>query len=84
LEEIRPDLRRSGAGHCSKAIEDYLRWRAMGLPVVRLSVNVSPLQLRHAGFVAEIEPRHRHRPRMAAAGLELEITETLIMEDVKN
>src|SRR6185295_9917368 len=38
-----------------KAVEDYLRWRAAGLPVVRLAVNVSPLQLRSRGFVAEIE-----------------------------
>jgi diguanylate cyclase (GGDEF)-like protein/PAS domain S-box-containing protein len=66
-----------------KAIEDYLRWRAMGLPVVRLSVNVSPLQLRNAGFVDEISHAigiDRH----AAAGLEIEITESVIMEDIKN
>jgi EAL domain-containing protein (putative c-di-GMP-specific phosphodiesterase class I) len=66
-----------------KAIEDYLRWRAMGLPVVRLSVNVSPLQLRNAGFVDEISHAigiDRH----AAAGLEIEITESVIMEDLKN
>lgn len=64
-----------------KAIADYLRWRAAGLAVVRLAVNVSPLQLRHPGFIAEIEQAigiDEH----AAAGLELEITESLIMEDV--
>jgi diguanylate cyclase (GGDEF)-like protein/PAS domain S-box-containing protein len=66
-----------------KAIEDYLRWRSMGLAVVRLSVNVSPLQLRNAGFVGEIRQAigvDQH----AAAGLEIEITESLIMEDIKN
>src|SRR5256885_745697 len=36
-----------------KAIEDYLRWRATGLTAARIAVNVSPLQLRHHGFVAE-------------------------------
>jgi hypothetical protein len=37
-----------------KAIQDYLRWRAAGLPAVRIAVNVSPLQLRHRDFIAEI------------------------------
>jgi diguanylate cyclase (GGDEF)-like protein/PAS domain S-box-containing protein len=65
-----------------KAIEDYLRWRAAGLAAVRIAVNVSPLQLRSRGFVAEIRQAvgtHAH----AAGGLELEITESLIMADIK-
>jgi diguanylate cyclase (GGDEF)-like protein/PAS domain S-box-containing protein len=66
-----------------KAIEDYLRWRAAGLAAVRIAVNVSPLQLRHRGFIAEIEQVISVDP-LAAAGLELEITESLIMEDVKH
>jgi diguanylate cyclase (GGDEF)-like protein len=66
-----------------KAIEEYLRWRTAGLAAVRIAVNVSPLQLRSRGFVAEIQQAvgtHAH----AAGGLELEITESLIMEDVKH
>jgi diguanylate cyclase (GGDEF)-like protein/PAS domain S-box-containing protein len=66
-----------------KAIADYLRWRAMGLPAVRIAVNVSPMQLRSHGFVAEIE-REIGIDAHAAEGLELEITESLIMEDVKH
>jgi EAL domain-containing protein (putative c-di-GMP-specific phosphodiesterase class I) len=66
-----------------KAIEDYLRWRAAGLPAVRIAVNVSPLQLRQRGFIAEIEQAIGIDAH-AAAGLELEITESLIMEDVKH
>jgi diguanylate cyclase (GGDEF)-like protein/PAS domain S-box-containing protein len=65
-----------------KALEDYLRWRAAGLPAVRVAVNVSPLQLRNRGFLAEVEQAvggDAHAP----AGLELEITESLIMEDVR-
>ena len=65
-----------------QAIADYLRWRAAGLVAVRIAVNVSPLQLRHEGFVAEIE-QTVGIDALAAAALELEITETLIMEDVK-
>jgi len=66
-----------------QALTDYLRWRAAGLPAVRIAVNVSPLQFRHRGFVAEIE----HTigiDALAPAGLELEITESLIMEDVNH
>jgi diguanylate cyclase (GGDEF)-like protein len=66
----------------SQAMADYLRWRRAGLPVVRIAVNLSPPQLRHRDFVAAM-----HRivgvDANAAAGLELEITESLIMQDVK-
>jgi len=66
-----------------KAIAEYLRWLANGLPAVPIAVNVSPLQLRHRGFVDEIAQAISIDSR-AAAGLELEITESLIMEDVSH
>jgi diguanylate cyclase (GGDEF)-like protein/PAS domain S-box-containing protein len=64
-----------------QAIEDYQRWRNTGLATVRIAVNVSPLQLRNRGFIAEIE-QTIGIDAQAAAGLELEITESLIMEDI--
>jgi len=66
-----------------QAIKDYLRWRAAGLPAVRIAVNVSPLQLRNRGFIDEIR-QVIGIDAQAPAGLELEITESLIMEDVKH
>ena len=66
-----------------RALADYLRWRAAGLAAVRIAVNVSPMQLRNRGFVAEIRQAIGIDAH-AAAGLELEITESLIMEDVKH
>jgi diguanylate cyclase (GGDEF)-like protein len=66
-----------------EAVSDHLRWRTAGLPAVRISVNVSPLQLRNRAFVEEVRAAIGVDPR-AAAGLELEITESLIMEDVKH
>ncbi len=66
-----------------KAIADYLRWRDAGLPAVRIAVNVSPLQLRNRAFVSEIEQLCAIDPR-AAAGLELEITESMVMENVQH
>src|SRR6202789_445524 len=64
-----------------KTIEDYLRWRKAGLPVVRVAVNVSPLQLRDRHFIDDIEQAIGNDPE-TAKGLELEITESMIMEDV--
>jgi diguanylate cyclase (GGDEF)-like protein/PAS domain S-box-containing protein len=66
----------------NEAVATYERWRTTGLRAVRIAVNVSPLQLRSRGFVAEIRQVIGHDP-MAAAGLELEITENLLMEDVQ-
>ena len=66
-----------------RAIEDYLRWRRAGLAAVRIAVNVSPLQLRNRRFVSEIRSVIGVDAH-SAEGLELEITESLIMEDVKH
>lgn len=63
------------------AIGDYLRWRAAGFAIGRVSVNVSPLQLRRHDFAAEIARAVSIDPS-AAEGLELEITESVIMADV--
>jgi diguanylate cyclase (GGDEF)-like protein/PAS domain S-box-containing protein len=66
-----------------KASEDYLRWRAAGLPAVRIAVNVSPLQLRNLNFIDEIK-QVLALDTNAAAGLELEITESVIMNDIEH
>jgi len=66
-----------------QAIEDYQRWRSVGLPAVPIAVNVSPLQLRNQNFVAEIREAISIAAG-AAAGLQLEITESVIMQDVNH
>jgi len=66
-----------------KAVEDYLCWQCAGLDPVRIAVNVSPLQLGNRGFVKEVERIIAVHPK-AGAALELEITESLIMSDVKH
>jgi diguanylate cyclase (GGDEF)-like protein len=80
LEETRL-IHEVGRWALGKAIADYQRWCNTGLPAVRISVNVSPLQLRSRSFVAEIEEAIGIASN-AASGLELEITESVIMEDV--
>ncbi len=66
-----------------QAIEDYLRWREAGLAAVPIAVNVSPLQLRNINFIDEIEHAVAFDAH-AAQGLELEITESVIMDDVEH
>jgi diguanylate cyclase (GGDEF)-like protein len=82
LEETRL-IHEVGRWALRKAIEDHRRWRRAGLPAVRIAVNVSPLQLRNQSFLAEIE-EILGVAEDAAAGLELEITESLIMENVNH
>lgn len=72
-----------GAWALQQAIADYLRWFHMGLPAVRIAVNVSPIQLRNRDFVSEIKQAVAVDPQ-AAQGLELEITENLIMADINH
>jgi len=61
-----------------QALADARRWRAAGFPL-RVAVNVSPLQLRRSDFAALIA---QVTAEGGAALLELEITESVIMEDV--
>jgi diguanylate cyclase (GGDEF)-like protein/PAS domain S-box-containing protein len=63
------------------AIGDYLGWRKAGLRPVRVGVNISPLQLQNRNFVANLQQALAIDAE-AAAGLELEVTETLIMKDL--
>jgi diguanylate cyclase (GGDEF)-like protein/PAS domain S-box-containing protein len=65
-----------------RAIADHLRWRREGLASLRIAVNVSALQLRNRRFIDEITQAIAVDAQ-AAAGLELEITESVIMEDIK-
>jgi diguanylate cyclase (GGDEF)-like protein/PAS domain S-box-containing protein len=66
-----------------QAAEDYRRWQAAGLNPPRIAVNISLLSLRQANFADEVK-------RLAAQGagsapqLDLEITESLIMEDIEH
>jgi diguanylate cyclase (GGDEF)-like protein/PAS domain S-box-containing protein len=60
---------------------DYTRWHEQGLHPPRIAVNISTLQLRRADFVQVIKAVSDTLP--AQNSLELEITESLIMDDVE-
>jgi len=64
-----------------QVLKDNLRWRNAGLPAIRIAANVSALQLRSRSFLEELR-QALDTDVHAAAGLELEITESLIMENV--
>ena len=66
-----------------QAVADYLRWKAQGLAAVRIGLKLSASQLRHRHFLAELK-EVLAAGADAAAGLELEIAESLVMEDVKH
>jgi diguanylate cyclase (GGDEF)-like protein/PAS domain S-box-containing protein len=66
-----------------RATADYLRWIRAGFAAVRIAVNVSPHQLRHRDFVADIKLAVGVDPA-SPAGLELEITESMVMQDFKH
>ncbi|MEO8847432.1 MAG: EAL domain-containing protein, partial [Casimicrobiaceae bacterium] len=83
-----PMLEQTGLIHAvgrwvlQQAVDDHLRWRNAGYDPIRISVNVSAMQLRDPGFIDEITHAIAGDP-VAAAWLELEITESMIMEDVE-
>jgi diguanylate cyclase (GGDEF)-like protein len=65
-----------------QAVRDIRTWSAAGLAVVRVAVNVSPLQLRRRDFadrvLASIETAGT-----ASCGVDLEITESMLMQDLE-
>ena len=65
-----------------QAMADSGQWHAQGLLPPRIAVNVSPIQLRQKDFVGTVE-RVLSGAGNRAGGLDLEITESLIMQDIE-
>jgi PAS domain S-box-containing protein/diguanylate cyclase (GGDEF)-like protein len=65
-----------------QALADQQRWRGMGLPIPRVAVNVSAQQLRDQHFVQDVRLALASQEGLMPA-LELEITESLLMEDIE-
>jgi EAL domain-containing protein (putative c-di-GMP-specific phosphodiesterase class I) len=66
----------------SRAAADSERWRALGLTVPPIGVNVSAIQLRHRDFVEHVTSAIAECARHANA-IEIELTETMVMSDVE-
>jgi diguanylate cyclase (GGDEF)-like protein len=71
-----------GSWVLDQACRQLRQWHDQGLAPLRMAVNLSAVQLHHGqlpGLVAEL----LHRYRLPHGSLELEITETSLMEDVR-
>ena len=64
----------------ARVLQDQAAWRQQGLAVPRIAVNVSAVQLRRKGFSEQIRVLLDKNPDHS---LDLEITESLLMEDIE-
>ena len=69
-----------GAWVIRAACAELASWDAMGLPPLRMAVNMSARQFRHKHLAALVEDTLREYD-IAPDRLEIELTETLVMED---
>lgn len=70
-----------GAWALEQAVREAVRWRDAG-HALRLSVNVSALEFRQPDFVERLK-RVLHEQGLPAQLLELEITETILLQDAQ-
>jgi diguanylate cyclase (GGDEF)-like protein len=71
----------AGRWALARAVEDILRWQAMGLTVPRTSVNVSAIQVRQKDFVDSVLDAIAGFGR-AKPLLDVEITESVLVDDI--
>jgi len=69
-----------GSWALRRAALDHRSWAERGLKPPRVAVNVSPIQLRQRDFVRDVE--HAIMEGIAPVAIDLEITESLIMQDI--
>jgi EAL domain-containing protein (putative c-di-GMP-specific phosphodiesterase class I) len=62
-----------------------MRWQVLGMAPVRVAVNVSARQLHRHGFLERcLEYLDCWRGRTATCGLDLEVTESALLQDIDN
>ena len=71
-----------GAWVLNTACRQASAWHAMGIPPVRMAVNISAVQFYRIDLAQEVARLLAHY-QLPAALLELEITESIIMDDVE-
>jgi diguanylate cyclase (GGDEF)-like protein len=74
-------IREAGQWAMRRALRDCSAWKAQGLTAPRVAVNVSPIQLRQNNFV-DIVRLAIDECGFAPHALDLEITESSIMDDI--
>jgi diguanylate cyclase (GGDEF)-like protein/PAS domain S-box-containing protein len=74
-------IREVGAWALRRAVLDHRHWLRMGIAAPRVAVNVSAYQLRQQDFVDTV--REAIAQGANPTGLDMEITESLLMEDLE-
>jgi PAS domain S-box-containing protein/diguanylate cyclase (GGDEF)-like protein len=69
-----------GAWVRREGLATWTRWSERGAGALRLAVNVSARELRHAGFVAQCAALLEDAP--FDHGLDIELTESMVMDDI--
>jgi diguanylate cyclase (GGDEF)-like protein len=75
-------IREVGEWALNQAVTDILKWKDMGLNPPRVAVNVSSIQLRSKKFTGTVVNALANFGDMPSM-LDIEITESMVMEDVK-
>jgi len=70
-----------GSWAMKRAVLDHKAWTEQGLAAPRVAVNVSAIQLRQRAFVNSVE--EAIKGGLTPCGLDLEITESLVMQDIE-
>lgn len=70
-----------GSWVLERAAQQYTDWQALGVRVPRIAVNVSALQLAQREFISTLDATLTRYP-LAAQGLDLELTESVLMDDM--
>ncbi len=71
-----------GAWVMRRAVDDLRRWQQLDLDPPRVAVNVSPIQLRQKNFIESLRQILKDTDGRSD-GLDMEITESAVMEEVK-
>ena len=66
-----------------EACQTWLKWRAAGCPYIRVAVNVSARQIARRGFLNKLKSI-LHESEVPPDALELEITESSVMEQAES
>lgn len=72
----------AGTWVLQQACQDRSRWLERGFNAPRIAINVSTLQLRRSDFVRTV--KNILRVAGSEAGIDIEVTESLIMQDVED
>jgi diguanylate cyclase (GGDEF)-like protein/PAS domain S-box-containing protein len=81
LAEETGNIETIGEWVLRQAVEQNARWQRLGLPPIRIAVNVSAKQLRSSDFPALVV-KVLEESRLQAPWLELELTETALMANL--